>query len=131
MAQANTFAKRFPGARYWPDRQWFLAIDLDNSAQRGDGLRPAPGTGLVVLRGGQLLGRHEEPDSWRRPRPTSAATPTRTTSGSTAPRHYTIHIPPDPPAKLFWSFTADDAHDPPPNRHPATTRRPPRPPTKT
>ena len=35
MAQANTFAKRFPDARYWPDRQWFLAIDLDNSAQRG------------------------------------------------------------------------------------------------
>ena len=35
MAQANTFAKRFPDARWWPDRQWFLAIDLDNSAQRG------------------------------------------------------------------------------------------------
>jgi hypothetical protein len=35
MAQANTFAKRFAGARYWPDRQWDLAIVLDNSAQRG------------------------------------------------------------------------------------------------
>ena len=37
MAQANTFAKRFEGSRYWPDRQWDLAIVLDNSAQRGDG----------------------------------------------------------------------------------------------
>ena len=35
MAQANTFAKRFAGSRYWPDRQWDLAIVLDNSAQRG------------------------------------------------------------------------------------------------
>ena len=41
MAQANTFAKRFDGSRYWPDRQWDLAIVLDNSAQRGDGLRRA------------------------------------------------------------------------------------------
>src|SRR3954451_16614821 len=36
MAQANTFAKRFAGTRYWPDRQWDLAIVLDNSSQRGD-----------------------------------------------------------------------------------------------
>ena len=36
MAQANTFAKRFAGSRYWPDRQWDLAIVLDHSAQRGD-----------------------------------------------------------------------------------------------
>lgn len=36
FAQANAFVKRFPGSRYWPDRQWDLAIVLDNSAQRGD-----------------------------------------------------------------------------------------------
>ncbi len=36
MAKANTFAKRFKDARYWPDRHWYLAIDLDNSSQRGD-----------------------------------------------------------------------------------------------
>ena len=28
MAQANSFAKRFPAARYWPDRQWDLAVPL-------------------------------------------------------------------------------------------------------
>ena len=32
MAQANTFAKRFAGIRYRPDRQWELALVLDNSA---------------------------------------------------------------------------------------------------
>jgi hypothetical protein len=35
IAQANTFAKRFDGARYWPDRNWDLAIELGDSAQRG------------------------------------------------------------------------------------------------
>ena len=66
MAQANTFAKRFDGSRYWPDRQWDLAIVLDNSAQRGDGLRRAARARLVVLRGGQLLRGDEEPDARRR-----------------------------------------------------------------
>ncbi len=36
MAQANTFAKRFEGSRYWPDRAWDTAIVLDNPAQRGE-----------------------------------------------------------------------------------------------
>ena len=35
MAKANTFAKRFQGSRYWPDRHWDLAIVLSNPAQRG------------------------------------------------------------------------------------------------
>ena len=35
MAQANSFAKRFPDARYWPDRQWDLVAQLDHSDQRG------------------------------------------------------------------------------------------------
>ena len=36
MAQANTFAKRFDGATYWPDRGWDTAIVLDNPAQRAE-----------------------------------------------------------------------------------------------
>lgn len=35
MAQANSFAKRFDGSRYWPDRQWDLVLPMDNSGQRG------------------------------------------------------------------------------------------------
>ena len=67
MAQANTFVKRFEGSRYWPDRRWDTAIVLDNSQQRGDGLRRAAGAGVVVLRGGQLLRGDEEPDPRCRP----------------------------------------------------------------
>ena len=37
MAQANSFAKRFAGSRYWPDRQWDLVLPMTNPAQRGDG----------------------------------------------------------------------------------------------
>ncbi|MET1005843.1 MAG: DUF1254 domain-containing protein [Propionibacteriaceae bacterium] len=107
MAQANTFAKRFPEARYWPDRQWFLAIDLDNSAQRGpdyDQLleraawfyeavsfseamkSQTPGVGQAYLGGyTDSEGRWLDGDL-----------------------PYTIHIPADPPAKLFWSFTVYD-----------------------
>ena len=108
MAQANTFAKRFPDARYWPDRQWFLAIDLDDSAQRGadyDQLleraawfyeavsfsaamkSQTPGVGQAYL--GGYTDRNGD---WL--------------DGA---RDYTIHIPADPPAKLFWSFTVYDA----------------------
>ena len=107
MAQANTFAKRFDGSRYWPDRQWDLAIVLDNSAQRGDDhdelLERAswfyeavsfsaamksqmPGEGQAYL------GAYTDADGeWL--------------DGG---RDYTLRVPADPPAKLFWSATVYD-----------------------
>ncbi len=109
MAQANTFAKRFSGSRYWPDRQWDLAIVLDNSAQRGpyyDELleraswfyeavsfseamkSQTPGVGQAYL-GAYTDGEGEWLDGGA---------------------HYTLHVPPDPPAKLFWSATVYDMH---------------------
>ena len=108
MAQANTFAKRFAGSRYWPDRRWDLAIVLDNSAQRGrfhDELleraswfyeavsfsaamkSQTPGLGQAYL------GSYTDADGqWL--------------DGG---RDYTLHVPADPPAKLFWSATVYDA----------------------
>jgi hypothetical protein len=107
MAQANTFAKRFDGSRYWPDRQWDLAIMLDNPSQRGEHhdelLERAawfyeavsfsaamksrtPGLGQAYL------GAYTDADGeWL--------------DGA---RSYTLHVPPDPPAKLFWSATVYD-----------------------
>ena len=107
MAQANTFAKRFAGSRYWPDRQWDLAIVLDNSAQRGDDYdelleraswfyeavsfseamkSQTPGAGQAYL------GCYTDADGdWL--------------DGG---RDYTLHVPADPPAKLFWSATVYD-----------------------
>jgi hypothetical protein len=35
IAQANAFAKRFDGSRYWPDRQWDLTAAISHSDQRG------------------------------------------------------------------------------------------------
>jgi hypothetical protein len=107
MAQANTFAKRFAGSRYWPDRQWDLAIMLDNSTQRAEHYdelleraswfyeavsfseamkSQIPGVGQAYLgsytdAGGHWLDRA---------------------------RAYTLHVPADPPAQLFWSATVYD-----------------------
>ena len=108
MAQANTFAKRFAGSRYWPDRQWDLAIVLDNSAQRG------PSYDELLERASWFY----EAVSF------SAAMKSQTPGlgqaylGSYADangdwldggRDYTLHVPADPPAKLFWSVSVYDA----------------------
>jgi hypothetical protein len=107
MAQANTFAKRFAGSRYWPDRRWDLAIMLDNSAQRAEHYdelleraswfyeavsfsaamkSQTPGAGQAYL------GAYTDADGqWL--------------DGG---RAYTLHVPADPPAKLFWSATVYD-----------------------
>jgi hypothetical protein len=109
MARANTFAKRFEGAKYWPDRQWDLVIVLGNSSQRGpyyDELlerasyfyeavtfseamkSQTPGLGQAYL------GAYADADGeWL--------------DGG---KNYTLHIPADPPAKLFWSVTVYDVY---------------------
>lgn len=104
MAQANTFAKRFADATYWPDRQWDLVLALEKSSQR-------------VEHYDQLLERAAwfyEAVSF------SAAMKSQTpglgqaylasyTDGTgewlDGGRDYSLHIPPNPPAKLFWSVT--------------------------
>lgn len=107
MAQANTFAKRFEQGSYWPDRAWEQAIVLDNSAQRGDGYdemleraswfyeavsfseamkSQTPGVGQAYL-GSYTDGAGEWLDGGR---------------------DYTLHVPADAPAKLFWSVTVYD-----------------------
>ncbi|TQF74834.1 DUF1254 domain-containing protein [Rhodococcus spelaei] len=107
MAQANSFAKRFPGALYWPDRQWDLVAQLDHSDQRGEHhdqlleraawfyeavsfseamKSQTPGVGQAYL-GAYTDAAGEWLDGGE---------------------HYTLHVPADPPAKLFWSATVYD-----------------------
>lgn len=107
MAQANTFAKRFDQGPYWPDRAWELAIVLDNPAQRGDDYdelferaswfyeavsfseamkSTTQGVGQAYL-GSYTDGNGEWLDGGRA---------------------YTLHVPADVPAKLFWSATVYD-----------------------
>ncbi|MGF9755760.1 DUF1254 domain-containing protein [Microvirga sp. 0TCS3.31] len=108
MAQANTFAKRFEGSRYWPDRSWDTAIVLDSSSQRGE-------------HHDELLERA----SWFYEAVSfSAAMKSQTPGVGQAylgsysdaagdwldgAKAYTLHVPADPPAKLFWSATVYDA----------------------
>src|SRR4051812_10751666 len=109
MAQANTFVKRFAGSRYWPDRRWDTAIVLEESSQRG------PGYDELLERASWFY----EAVSF------SAAMKSRTPGEGHAylgayvdaadawldgGRDYTVHVPADPPAKLFWSLTVYDIH---------------------
>jgi hypothetical protein len=108
MARANSFAKRFPGSRYWPDRQWDLVLLLDRPDQRADGYD-------------QLLERaawfyeavsFSEAMKSRTPGKGQAYLGAYTDAtgqwldGGTA---YTLHVPAEPPAKLFWNVTVYDA----------------------
>ncbi|WP_331767169.1 DUF1254 domain-containing protein [Embleya sp. NBC_00896] len=107
MAQANSFAKRFEGSRWWPDRQWDLVSMLDRSDQRG------PYYDQLLERAAWFY----EAVSF------SAAMKSRTPGLGQAylasytdangdwlagDRAYTLHVPADPPAKLFWSATVYD-----------------------
>ena len=85
--------------------------------------RPAPRTRVLVLRSSQLLRSDEEPDPGV-DRPTSAATPTATATGSTAHGTTRFTCRADPPAKLFWSFTVYDVAHPLSDRQRPATRRP-------
>jgi hypothetical protein len=107
MAQANTFAKRFEQGPYWPDRAWEQAIVLDNSAQRGNGYD-------------ELLERA----SWFYEAVSFSEAMKSTTPGAgqaylgsytdgagawlDGGRDYTLHVPAQVPAKLFWSATVYD-----------------------
>ncbi|GLK17984.1 DUF1254 domain-containing protein [Herbiconiux flava] len=107
MAQANTFAKRFEQGSYWPDRAWEQAIVLDDSAQRGEGYD-------------ELLERA----SWFYEAVSFSEAMKSTTPGVgqaylgsytdaagewlDGGRDYTLHVPAEVPAKLFWSATVYD-----------------------
>ncbi len=107
MAQANSFAKRFPGALYWPDRQWDLVLQLDNSSQRAE-------------HHDQLLERaawfyeavsFSEAMKSQTPGLGQAYLGAYTDAAGNwldGAKSYTLHVPADPPAKLFWSVTVYD-----------------------
>ncbi|SOC88192.1 Uncharacterized conserved protein [Curtobacterium sp. 314Chir4.1] len=107
MAQANTFAKRFPDARYWPDRAWDSAVVLSNSAQRGpwyDELLERASWFYEAVsfssamksttpgKGQAYLGAYTDADGdWLE-----------------GGRAYTLTVPAPVPAALFWSVTVYD-----------------------
>ena len=109
MAQANTFAKRFPDARWWADRQWFLAIDLDRSDQRG------PYYDQLLERAAWFYEAVSFSEAMKSKTPGlgQAYLGSYTDDGGQwldGARSYTIHVPADPPATLFWSMSVYDVH---------------------
>lgn len=108
MAQANTFAKRFEDSRYWPDRQWDLALPLDNSAQRGphyDELLERTSWFYEAVSFSEAM-RSQTPGKGQAYLGAYADADGAWLDGGTT---YSLHIPADPPAKLFWSVTVYDA----------------------
>jgi hypothetical protein len=108
MARANSFAKRFPGSRYWPDRRWDLVLLLDRPDQRADGYdQPLERAAWFY----EAVSFSEAMKS-RTPGKGQAYLGTYTDAagewldGGSA---YTLHVPADPPAKLFWNVTVYDA----------------------
>jgi hypothetical protein len=106
MARANTFERRFAGVMYRPDAHWHYALQLDADN---------PDTFWYLL---------DERAAWfyeavgagpdmapKRPGPSSAylgAYADKSGDWLDGARSYRLHVPPDAPAKLFWSVTLYD-----------------------
>ena len=106
MARANTFERRFAGMMYRPDSHWHYALQLDADHpdefwnlldQRAAWFYEAVGAG---------------PDmAPKKPGSSSAYLGAYTDNSGDwldGGRSYRLHIPPDAPAKLFWSVTLYD-----------------------
>jgi hypothetical protein len=104
MAQANTFAKRFPGATYWPDRQWDLVLALDKSSQRTafyDQLLERAAWFYEAVSFSAAM-KSQTPGLGQGYLGCYTDSEGRWLDGA---KSYRLQVPADPPAKLFWSAT--------------------------
>lgn len=107
IAKANTFAKRFPEAVYWPDRQWDKVLNIQDPSQR-------------VAYYDQLWER----SAWFYEAVTNTKGMVSNTPGLgqtylgaytdkngawlDGGKNYKLSVPANPPAKQFWSMTIYD-----------------------
>ena len=107
IAKANTFAKRFADAQYWPDRQWDKVLNIAEPSQR-------------VAYYDQLWER----SAWFYEAVTNTKGMVSTTPGLgqtylgaytdnqghwlDGGKSYRLHLGTQPPAKQFWSMTVYD-----------------------
>ena len=104
MAQANTFAKRFTDSTYWPDRHWDLVLALDNSSQRSthyDQLLERASWFYEAVSFSEAM-KSQTPGVGQAYLSCYTDNNGHWLDGG---REYTLHIPANPPAKLFWSAT--------------------------
>ena len=107
MAQANTFAKRFPDTRYRPDRQWDFAVVLSDSAQRG------PWYDELLERASWFYEAVSFSSAMKSTTPGKGQAYLGAYTDATGAwldggRSYELTVPPDVPAALFWSVTVYD-----------------------
>jgi hypothetical protein len=106
MAKANTADRRFVDVKYRPDARWDFALQLDADD-------PAAFWNLLDERASWFYEAVSAAPSMapKRPGPSSAYLGTykdkagEWLDGGTS---YRLHVPPDPPIKLFWSVTVYD-----------------------
>lgn len=107
MAKANSFAKRFPASRYWPDRQWDLTLVMDRTDQRGAGydqLLERASWFYEAVSFSEAM-KSQTPGKGQAYLSAYTDADERWLDGG---RPYVLHVPPNPPAKLFWSVTVYD-----------------------
>ena len=111
MAQANSFAKRFPGS------DLLARPAVGPGTAQLDQLRHSAGRNYDQLleraawfyEAVKLLRGDEEPDAGQGPGLPRCLHRRGGLHGSTASKAYTLHVPAEPPAQLFWSATVYDA----------------------
>lgn len=106
MAKANTFERRFAGMMYRPDSHWHYALPLDAD-------NPDAFWYLLDERAAWFYEAvSAAPDmAPKRPGPSSAYLGAYTDKSGNwldGARSYKLHVPPNAPAKLFWSVTLYD-----------------------
>lgn len=107
MAKANSFAKRFPGSQWWPDRRWDLVLPMTNSAQRG------PGYDELLERTSWFYEAVSFSEAMRSQTPGVGQAYLGSYTDSAGRwldggRTYQVRVPAPVPAKHFWSLTVYD-----------------------
>jgi hypothetical protein len=108
MAQANSFAKRFTGSLYWPDRRWDLTVQMTNSAQRDedhDELLERASWFYEAVSFSEAM-KSRTPGLGQAYLSTYTDAEGQWLDGGAT---YTLHVPPHVPAELFWSVTVYEA----------------------
>jgi hypothetical protein len=106
MARANTFERRFPGMMYRPDSHWHYALQLDADDPDAFWYRLDERAAWFY----EAVGASADMAP-KRPGPSSAylgAYADASGEWLDGARSYRLHVPPDAPAKLFWSVTLYD-----------------------
>jgi hypothetical protein len=106
MAKANSFDKRFAGARYRPDARWDYVIMVDP-------LQDLPGFSQLDERAAYtyeavLMSRAMVTKTPGQGSTYLASYRDSTGSAFDGASTYQLHVPPNPPAKQFWSITLYD-----------------------